>query len=85
MSQTKWQVLSNQNRAGELYVVDVDVTNVGIPMAESFSIQLHICLKRASPPETDDEYQDPRTNWCQYSCHGNIKYKKAVWGILKGK
>lgn len=78
------QTQSNLNRAGETYAVEVEVCNEGIPLADQFAILGHICLQRVAPSEAEDPSQSPTGDWCRYSCHANIKYKKQVWGMFKG-
>lgn len=46
--------------------------NAGIPYADSFYISVHFCLSR-----TNDDHT-------VFSVHAQIKYKKSVWGVVKG-
>lgn len=61
------------SKPGELYSIDVETTNAGIPYAESFGVNTHYCLSRSGENES-----------C-LAVYGQIKYKKTVWGFVKGK
>lgn len=45
---------------------------LGIPYADSFEVLLHYCMKRTVDDST------------VMSVHAHIKYKKSVWGVIKG-
>lgn len=45
---------------------------LGIPYADSFYVLLHYCMKRTVDDST------------VMSVHAQIKYKKSVWGVIKG-
>jgi hypothetical protein len=61
------------SKPGELYAIDTHSVNAGIPYAESFYVSTHHCLSRASDTET-----------C-LTLYAQIKYKKYVFGLVKGK
>jgi hypothetical protein len=61
------------SKPGELYAVDTDSVNAGIPYADSFYINTHYCLSRTADNES-----------C-LTVYAQIKYKKSVWGLVKGK
>ena len=58
---------------GQIYIVNVDTVNSGIQYAESFYVTSNFCLSRID---------DRQSNLTVVS---NIKYKKAVWGLVKSK
>lgn len=57
---------------GSLYSVNIDTVNAGIPYADSFQIYMHYCIHKVSE------------NQSSISVYGQIKYKKSVWGLVKG-
>lgn len=61
------------SKPGELYVVEVETVNAGVPYCDSFYILTHICLTRLTASETT------LTVVCQ------IKYRKSLWSIVKSK
>ncbi|XP_076030644.1 protein Aster-B-like isoform X2 [Oratosquilla oratoria] len=69
---TETQVVSPFSKPGEMYTVDVEACNAGIPYADSFYISNHWCLTRESSSET------------RVSVWTQVKYKKNVWGFMKG-
>lgn len=69
---TELQTLRPCSKESSLYAVDIESTNAGIPYAESFSVQMHYCMQRT---------QDDTT---VLSVHAQIRYKKSVWGFVKG-
>ncbi|KAF2358118.1 VASt domain, partial [Trinorchestia longiramus] len=79
------QTLAPETRTGEVYVVNSEVKNEGIPLADSFLILVHVCIARSSPPENCENLYDDVTEWCTYSCYAIITYKKNVWGVIKGQ
>lgn len=60
------------SKAGHLYSVNIETVNAGIPYADSFSIFLHYCIHRVSE------------NQSSLAVYAQIKYKKTVWGLIKG-
>lgn len=69
---TEIQTLRPCSKDNSLYAIDIESTNAGIPYADSFNVQLHYCMQR-----TKDEHT-------VLSVHAQIKYKKNVWGFVKG-
>ncbi|KAL5281948.1 GRAMD1B family protein [Megaselia abdita] len=69
---TETQTLRECSKPGELYSIDVDSVNAGIPYADSFMVIMHYCLVRTVDDHT------------MLSIHANIKYKKSIWGMVKG-
>ena len=67
------QVMTGDSFSGQIYVVNVETVNSGIPYAESFYVTSNFCLSRVG---------DKESNLCVVSA---IKYKKAVWGLVKSK
>lgn len=41
---TEYQAMRDCSKPGELYSVDVNSVNAGIPYADSFSVLIHYCL-----------------------------------------
>lgn len=68
-----FQVVSPFSKHGEIYTVDAEACNAGIPYADSFFVSNHWCLTRESATET------------RLSVWSQVKYKKNVWGFMKGK
>lgn len=60
------------SKAGYLYSIDIETINAGVPYADSFVVQAHYCLKKVS--ETNSSL----------NIYAQIKYKKSVWGLVKG-
>nr|XP_053643789.1 protein Aster-B-like [Cherax quadricarinatus] len=69
---TETQVVSPFSKHGEIYTVDAEACNAGIPYADSFFVSNHWCLTRESASET------------RISVWSQVKYKKNVWGFMKG-
>ena len=65
--------MSEFSKPGEIYTVDAEACNAGIPYADSFFVSNHWCLTRESATET---------RVCVWSA---VKYKKNVWGFMKSK
>lgn len=61
------------SKPGELYAIDSDSVNSGIPYADSFYITSHYCMSRTADNES-----------C-LAVYAQIKYKKSVWGLIKSK
>lgn len=69
---TESQLMRECSKPGELYSIDIDSTNAGIPYADSFGVFLHYCLVKTIDDNT------------MLSVHAQIKYKKSIWGVVKG-
>ncbi|XP_076167712.1 protein Aster-B isoform X2 [Ptiloglossa arizonensis] len=69
---TETQIMLPCSRPGHLYSIDVESVNAGIPYADSFSVLIHYCVTSISENETS------------ITIHAQIKYKKSVWGFVKG-
>lgn len=69
---TENQSLRDCSKEDQLYSVDITSTNAGIPYADSFYVTMHYCLSRTVDDHT------------VFSVHAQIKYKKSVWGVVKG-
>ncbi|XP_032311310.1 serine-rich adhesin for platelets isoform X3 [Drosophila ananassae] len=69
---TEYQTMRECSKPGELYSIDVNSVNAGIPYADSFSVLIHFCLARTVDDHT------------MLSVHTQIKYKKSIWGVVKG-
>nr|XP_031846242.1 protein Aster-B-like isoform X1 [Nomia melanderi] len=69
---TETQIMLPCSRPGYLYAIDVESLNAGIPYADSFSAQIHYCINSISENETN------------LTIYAQIKYRKNVWGIVKG-
>jgi hypothetical protein len=61
------------SKPGELYAIDTDSVNAGIPYADSFYISTHYCISRIADNET-----------C-LAVYAQVKYTKSVWGLVKSK
>lgn len=57
---------------GCLYSVNIETVNAGVPYADSFCVNIHYCLHKVS------------NNQSSIAIYGQIKYKKSVWGLVKG-
>lgn len=68
---TEKQVMRH-SQAGECYVVEIDSFSSGVPYADSFYIYSHFCLTKEPKGKT------------KIMVWGNVKYKKTVWGLVKG-
>jgi hypothetical protein len=69
----KFQVMLPCSKPGELYAIDSDSVNAGIPYADSFYITTHYCMSRTADNES-----------C-LAVYAQIKYRKSVWGVIKSK
>uniref|UniRef100_A0A1B6LGC8 VASt domain-containing protein n=1 Tax=Graphocephala atropunctata TaxID=36148 RepID=A0A1B6LGC8_9HEMI len=69
---TETQLLQACSKPGELYVIEVEAVNAGVPYCDSFYITTHYCLTRLSATEAT------------FTVHCQIKYRKSVWGLVKG-
>ena len=80
-----------ESQPGQIYFIDVDTVNAGIPYADSFSVQISFCLSRC-----DDGRNSPSCSSKGRSAEGPdnsslltvmaaIKYHKTVWGLVKSK
>ncbi|XP_075151793.1 GRAM domain containing 1B isoform X4 [Haematobia irritans] len=69
---TEFQAIRECSKQGELYSIDVNSVNAGIPYADSFSVLIHYCLVKTVDDHT------------MLSIHAQIKYKKSIWGVVKG-
>ncbi len=65
--------MTHESYPGQIYIVNVETVNSGIPYAESFYVTSNFCLSRVD---------DRQSNLTVFS---GIKYKKAVWGLVKSK
>ncbi|XP_053971246.1 protein Aster-B-like isoform X2 [Hylaeus anthracinus] len=69
---TETQIMLPCSRPGHLYSIDIESVNAGIPYADSFSVLIHYCITSISENETS------------ITIYAQIKYKKNVWGFVKG-
>ncbi|XP_054272551.1 protein Aster-B-like [Macrosteles quadrilineatus] len=69
---TETQVMQACSRPGELYVIEVEAVNSGVPYCDSFYVATHYCLTWTSESETT------------FTVHCQLKYRKSVWGFVKG-
>ncbi|XP_076246609.1 protein Aster-B isoform X2 [Calliopsis andreniformis] len=69
---TETQIMLPCSKPGHLYSIDVESVNAGIPYADSFSVLIHYCLSSISENESN------------ITIYAQIKYKKNVWGLVKG-
>lgn len=68
----QFQMMLPCSKAGALYSINIESVSAGVPYAESFSILVHYCLKKLSETQTS------------FVIYAQIKYKKSVWGLVKG-
>lgn len=61
------------SRPGEIYAVNTEVANSGIPYSETFVAAVHYCLLRCGHKQS------------RLVVNAHIVYKKSVWGIVKSK
>lgn len=89
---TETQVMRTCSKPGQLYSIDATSVNsgeftssikdqetltnlcflLGIPYADSFCVHTHYCMRKTADDST------------MMSVHAQIKYKKSVWGVIKG-
>ncbi|KAL1131695.1 hypothetical protein AAG570_011308, partial [Ranatra chinensis] len=69
---TEAQKMLPCSKPGEMYAIEIETSNAGVPYAESFYITSHYCLTRGA---------DAGTSTIAVYCQ--IKYRKSVWGIVK--
>lgn len=69
---TETQTMRSCSIPGQLYSIDATTVNAGIPYADSFCVLTHYCMKRTVDDST------------VMSVHAQIKYKKSVWGVIRG-
>ncbi|XP_064470433.1 protein Aster-B-like isoform X2 [Ornithodoros turicata] len=68
---TETQILLKQSKPGQVYAIDCDVLNAGIPYSDTFCVKSHYCLSKISDSQ------------CRLRVYGCIRYKKSVWGLVK--
>merc|ERR1719391_652902 len=78
---TETQTMRHSSRPGQIYLIDVDALNTGIPYADSFYVTQHWCLSRIAPG--DPEFVQGAKDSSRIALISNIVYKKTVWGIVK--
>uniref|UniRef100_A0A1B6EAL1 VASt domain-containing protein n=1 Tax=Clastoptera arizonana TaxID=38151 RepID=A0A1B6EAL1_9HEMI len=66
------QVMLSCSKPGDMYAIEIESYNSGIPYADSFFIATHFCLTRGS-----HSLESTINVYCQ------IKYRKSVWGLVK--
>ncbi|KAK3878069.1 hypothetical protein Pcinc_017281 [Petrolisthes cinctipes] len=66
------QTIQPETHPGDMYVVELEANNNGIPYADSFYVFSHYCITR------EEDNRTRLTVWVQ------VKYKKTVWGFMKG-
>ncbi|KAG5861896.1 hypothetical protein JTB14_007495 [Gonioctena quinquepunctata] len=69
---TETHIMLPCSKAGQLYSIDLDAMNAGIPYADSFFVSFHYCLEKVSDTSSS------------MKVFAQIKYKKSVWGLVKG-
>ncbi|XP_033610597.1 protein Aster-B isoform X4 [Cryptotermes secundus] len=68
---TETQVMLPCSKPGELYAVDANSVNAGVPYADSFLISTHYCISRTS-----------ETKSC-LAVYAQVKFRKSMWGLVK--
>lgn len=69
---TESQKMLPCSKPGEIYAIEIEACNAGIPYADAFYVTTHYCLTRG---------KDPGTSTIAVYCQ--IKYRKSVWGLVK--
>lgn len=69
---TESQKMLPCSKPGEIYAIEVEASNAGVPYADAFYVTTHYCLTRGA---------DPNTSTLAVYCQ--IKYRKSVWGLVK--
>ncbi|XP_072390638.1 protein Aster-B isoform X2 [Diabrotica undecimpunctata] len=69
---TERQSMNPCSKAGQLYSIDIESLNAGVPYADSFCVYAHYCLNKISETHTS------------LTIIAQVKYKKSVWGLVKG-
>ncbi|KFM75932.1 GRAM domain-containing protein 1B, partial [Stegodyphus mimosarum] len=68
---TETQRLLKHSKPGQIYTVDCDVVNTGIPYCDAFTVKSVYCLTKVSKKES------------RLRISGCVHYKKSVWGLVK--
>ena len=80
-----------ESEPGQIYFIDVDTVNAGIPYADSFSVQISFCLSRCdnarnSPSgSSKGRFGEGPDHSSLLTVMAAIKYQKTVWGLVKSK
>uniref|UniRef100_A0A6P7FYF8 Protein Aster-B isoform X3 n=1 Tax=Diabrotica virgifera virgifera TaxID=50390 RepID=A0A6P7FYF8_DIAVI len=69
---TERQSMNPCSKAGQLYSIDIESLNAGVPYADSFCVNAHYCLSKVSETHSS------------LTIIAQVKYKKSVWGLVKG-
>ena len=81
--------MRRESEAGQIYFIDVDTVNAGIPYADSFYVELSYCISNNGSDLKSIEGTNVRSNThlreAQLVVFASIKYKKTVWGLVKSK
>lgn len=67
------QLLQGDCITGEIYCIDTEAFNSGVPYADSFTVKTHICA-----------YKDTAKS-CRVTVKAEIVFRKELWNYLKGK
>ena len=76
--------MRHASKPGQIYFIDVDTVNAGIPYADSFYVTIHFCLTSVSKT-ADPDYLAGAKDCSRLTLIAAIKYKKTVWGLVKSK
>lgn len=69
---TETQLMRDCSKPGQLYSIDVNAVQGGIPYADSFYVTQHYCMSRTKDDHT------------VLSVHAQIHYKKNIFGFVRG-
>ncbi|XP_058816875.1 protein Aster-B [Topomyia yanbarensis] len=69
---TETQVMRDCSKPGQLYSIDVNAVQGGIPYADSFYVTQHYCMSRTKDDHT------------VLSVHAQVHYKKNIFGFVRG-
>jgi len=67
------QVLQKDCIADQIYCIDTEAFNSGVPYADAFTVKTHICA-----------YKDSASS-CRITVKAEIVFRKELWNYLKGK
>lgn len=69
---TETQVMRDCSKPGQLYSIDVNAVQGGIPYADSFYVTQHYCMSRTKDDHT------------VLSVHAQVHYRKNIFGFVRG-
>ena len=73
-----------ESEPGQIYFIDVDTVNAGIPYADSFNVELSYCISKYAY-DKNNTVKHCKKDGARLIVYAAIKYKKTVWGLVKSK